>query len=95
MVLINHVGTTLAQRDTWKRMVGITLAYAGLVGLRALEQHRTNGWQLSWPDKQNDIGLTSFVNKTADRMPALAQQMIAIWEPHEQVLYFYSTMATK
>ena len=50
------------RRDTWKRMVGITLAYAGLVGLRTLDQHRTNGWQLSWPDEQNDIGLTSFVD---------------------------------
>ena len=56
---INHVGPTLAKRDTGKRLVGITLAYAGLVGLRALDQHRTNGWQLSWPDEQYDIGLTS------------------------------------
>ena len=63
-------------------MVGITLAYAGLAELRALDQHRTNGWQLSWPDEQNDIGLTSFcrrrANKTADKMPALTKQMIAI-----------------
>ena len=36
--------------------------YMGLVGIRALVQHRTNGWQLSWPDEQNDIGLTSFVD---------------------------------
>ena len=83
MVPINHVGPTLAQRDTWNRMVGITLAYAGFVGLRALDQHRTNGWQLSWPDEQNDIGLTSLVDvgstKLPDKMPALAQQMIAIW----------------
>ena len=62
MVPINHVGSTLVQRDTSKRMVGTTLAYAGLVGLRALDQHRTNGWQLSWPEEQNDIGLTSFVD---------------------------------
>ena len=74
MVHIYHVGPTLAQRDTSKRMVGITLANTGLVRLRALDQHRTNGWQLSWPDEQNDIGLMSFV----DKMPALAQQMIAI-----------------
>ena len=45
---INHVGPTLAQCDTWNRMVGITLADAGL---RAFDQHRTNGWQLSWPDE--------------------------------------------
>ena len=66
MVPMNHVGQTLAQRDTCKRMVGITLAYAGLVGLRASNQHRTNGWQLSWPDDQNDIGLTSFVDVGAN-----------------------------
>ena len=72
MVPINHVGPTLAKRE---RMVGITLAYmyAGLVELRALDQHRTNGWQLSWSDEQNDIGLTSFVD-------FLVQQMIAIWD---------------
>ena len=77
---ITDVGPTLTQRDTWKRMVGITLAYAGLVGLRALDQYRnrTNGWQLSWPDEQNVI-CRRRANKTADKMPALAQQMIAIW----------------
>ena len=62
MVPINHVGPTLAQRGTRKRMVGITVAYTRLVELRAMDQHRSNGWQLSWPDKQNDIGLTSFIN---------------------------------
>ena len=60
-------------------MVGITLAYEGLVGLRALDQHRTNGWQFSWPDEQNVICWRR-ANKTADKMPALAQQMIAIWD---------------
>ena len=52
MLPINQIGPTLAQRDTRKRMVGITLAYAGLVGLSALDQHRTNVWQLSGPDGQ-------------------------------------------
>ena len=38
-----------------------------------------------WPDEQNDMGLTSFVdacraNKTADKMSALAQQLNAIWD---------------
>ena len=66
-------------------IVGITLANAGLVGLRALDQHRINGWQLRWPDEQNDMELTSFVdacraNKTADKMSALAQQLNAIWD---------------
>ena len=56
-------------------MVGITLAYAGLVG--PTSNHRTNGWQLRWLDEQNDIGRRA--NKTADKMPVLAQQMIAIW----------------
>ena len=35
--------------------VGITLAYAGIFVLRAVDQHRTNRWQLSRPDEQNDI----------------------------------------
>ena len=66
-------------------MVDITLVYAGLVGLRAyaLDQHRTMGWQLSWPDEQNGIGLTSFVDVKPTKLlikylPALVQQMIAI-----------------
>ena len=67
-----------AQRD-----VGITLAYAGLVRLRTLDQHRTNGRQLSWPDEQNDIGLTSFVDVGPTKLPTkcqLAQKMIAVWD---------------
>ena len=52
MVPITVDGPTLAQCDTWKRMVGITLAHAGLVELQALDQHRTNGWQLRWLDEQ-------------------------------------------
>ena len=73
MVPINHVGPTLAQRNIWKRMVDITLAYAGLVGLRALDQHRTNGWQLSWPDEQNVIGLTPFVDVGPTKLPTKCQ----------------------
>ena len=49
-------------------MVGITLAYVGFGGLRALDQHRTNGRRRA--------------NKTADKIPALAQKMIAIWDVH-------------
>ena len=83
MVLINHVGTTLAQRDTWKWMVGITSAYAGLVGLRTLDQHRTNGWQIKlarWEKwRQTNVICRRRANKTADKMPVLAQQMITIW----------------
>ena len=45
-------------------MVGIKLAYAGLV-----DQHRTNGWQLSWPDEKNDIELTSFVDVGPTKLP--------------------------
>ena len=69
MVPINNVGSTLAQRDTWKRMIGITFANEGFVGLRALDQPRTNGWQLSWPDEQNDIGLTSFGDVGPTKLP--------------------------
>ena len=50
------------------------LAYAGLVGLRALDQHRTNGWQLCWPDEQNDIGLTSFVDVGPTKLPTKCQR---------------------
>ena len=49
----------------------------GLLGLRALEQHKTNRLQLSRPDEQNDIGPTSVVN--VNKLPTLAQGMIAIW----------------
>ena len=49
-------------------MVGITLAYVGLIELRALDQHRNNSLQLSRPDEQNDIGPTSFVNVGPTKM---------------------------
>ena len=29
----------------------------------------TNGWQLSWPDEQNDIGLTSFLDVGPTKLP--------------------------
>ena len=77
MVPINHVGPTLTQLDSWKRIVGIMFAYVGLVGLKALDQQRTKGWQLSWPDEWNVI-CRRRANKTADKMLALSQQMIAI-----------------
>ena len=59
----------------------ITLAYVGLVWLRTLDQLRTNGWQLSWPDEQNGAKFICrrWANKNTDKMPVLAQQMIAIW----------------
>ena len=37
-----------AQRDTWKRMVGITLAYAGLFG-RCMDQHEPTVGNLVGP----------------------------------------------
>ena len=45
------------------------LAYAGLVGLRGLDQHRTNRWQVRWTVEQNDVGLISFVNVGRNKMP--------------------------
>ena len=36
LVAWNHVGPTLVKPDTWKRTIGITLVYAGIVGLRML-----------------------------------------------------------
>ena len=55
-------------------MVGITLTYAGLVGLRTLDQLRTNGWQLSWPDEQNEIELNSFVDVGPTKLPTKGQR---------------------
>ena len=55
-------------------IVGITLAYSGPFGLRALDIHRTNGWQLFWPDQQNDIGLTSFVDVGPTKLPTKGQR---------------------
>ena len=47
----------------------------GLLGtLRALDQHRTNGWQLSWPDEQNYIGLKSFVDVGLTKLPTKWQR---------------------
>ena len=45
-----------------------------IVGLQVLDQHRTNGWQLSWPDEQNDIGLTSFVDVGPTKLPTKCQR---------------------
>ena len=42
----------------------------------ALDQHRTNGWQLSWPDEQNDIGLTSFVDVGPTKLPTKCQRWL-------------------
>ena len=39
-----------------------TLANEGLVGLKTLDQHRTNRWQTGRPDVQNYIAPMSFVN---------------------------------
>ena len=57
-----------------RKRFGITLAYAGHVGLRTLDQHRTTGWQLSWSDEQNDIGLTSFVDVGPTKLPTKCQR---------------------
>ena len=38
------------------------------------DQHLTNGWQLSWPDEQNDIGLTSFVDVGPTKLPTKCQR---------------------
>ena len=61
------------------RRVGITLAYAGCVGLRAVDQHRTNGCHLSWSDEQNEIGLTSFVHVGPTKLPTNCQRWSNKW----------------
>ena len=34
----------------------------------------TVNWQLSWPDDQNDIGLTSFVDVVPTKLPTKCQR---------------------
>ena len=57
-----------AQRDTWKRMVGITLAYAGLnfwatgVGSTSNQPLAVTCIYVSRSDEQNDIGPTSWAS---------------------------------
>ena len=55
-------------------MVGIALAYAGLVGLRELDQHGKNRWQLRWADKHNDVAPMSFVNVGPEKLPTKCQR---------------------
>ena len=79
LVASTLVGPALSQRDTWKRMVGITLAYAGLVELWALGQCQTNGWQLSRPDGQNDLGPTLFINVGPTKLQTKCQRWSNKW----------------
>ena len=60
-------------------MVGITLAYAGLVGLRTLNQHRTNDWQLSWSEEQNDIGPTHLSTSGQENCQQNTQRLPNEW----------------
>ena len=69
-----------AQRDTWKRMVGITLAYAGLnfwatgVGATSNQPLAVTCIYVSRSDEQNDIGPTSFVNVVPTKLPTKSQR---------------------
>ena len=74
-----HVGPKLAKRDTWTKTIGITLAYAGIVGLWALGQLRINRWRLSRPDVQNNIGPRSFVNIGPTILPTKYQRWPNEW----------------
>ena len=83
MVPINHVRQTLAIRDTWKRVVGIKLAYAGLncwaMGVGPSSNQRLAIKLVRWAKwHQANIICWRQANITADKMPALTQQMIAI-----------------
>ena len=57
-------------------MVGIALANAGLVGLRELDQHGKNRWQL----RCANVICQRWARKTADKMSTLAQRMTAFWD---------------
>ena len=61
-------------------MVGITLAYVGLIELRALDQHRNNSLQLSSPDEKNEIGTTSFVNVGPKKLQKKKETLIVMWD---------------
>ena len=71
---------TLSQRYTWKRMVGITLEYAGFVGLRAYIE----------PTLGNFFGpmrkITSSQRDFSAILPTLAQRIFAVWEITDCVL---------
>lgn len=67
-------------------MVGFSLACTWLVGLRTLDLHLTNRWELRWADGQNDVEPMSFVNvgaanNTSYKMLTLVERMTAIWVP--------------
>ena len=91
MVPINHVGLTLAKRDTWKRMVGITLAWACWATGVGLTSNQRLAMKLArWAKwHRANVICRRWANKTADKMPALAQQMIAIWE-YASIYYYVS-----
>ena len=82
MVPINHVGPTLAKRDLEKEW----LAYAGLIGLRAFDQHGNKKWQLSRPYEQNDIRIASFVDVGPTKLLTKCQRWpnkrLLSWKTH-------------
>ena len=81
MVPRNHVGQTLAQRGTWKRMVGITLVYGACwdTGVGPTPNQRLAIKLARWAKWHRAYVICRRqANKTAEKMPALAQQMIAI-----------------
>ena len=58
------MASTLESRRTNVGSMGCLIDngwHVGLVGLRALDLHRNNHWQLRWLYEQNDIEPTLFV----------------------------------
>ena len=52
----------------------MSLAYAGLLGLKTMDQHRTNRWQSRWGDEQNVVEPTSFVNVGPTILPTKCER---------------------
>ena len=51
----------------------------GLLGYGRWTNIETNGWQLRWPDEQNDIMLTSFVDVGPTKLPTKCQRWSNKW----------------
>ena len=76
----NRITNQFNWRNARGGMVGITLANEGFVGLRVLDQHRTNRLLLGWADEPNGVEPTSFVKVGLTLFPTKCQQRkTAIW----------------
>ena len=78
-----------------ERVIVITLAYAGIVGLRAYDQFLTNRCRLSRPDNQNKIGLMSFDNIWPKILPTKWQHWPNEWLLSEKLWVNFHVLIRK